>query len=376
MIRFLTRALLVVLVVGLCAGAIIALKQKKAAELAAMSERSMPPAAVSVASVNADAWRQSLFAVGTLAADQGIDVTAPLPGTVVDISFESGQVVKRGQVLLSQDVGIQMAELEGLEAALDLREVQYERAKRLLAERQVSQSDYDAARAARDEAEAALKAKRAFIERKQVYVPFDGVLGIRMVDLGTYLEPGDPIVPLQALDPIHVDYALPEHLLSRLAVGQTVEVTVPAYPEETFHGRITAFDPGIDPATRNVRIRATLPNADHRLRPGMFAEVATVQEAARPVLALPETAVTYSPYGNTVYVVIEQDGQTSVERRQVQTGEVHEGYIEITAGLERDDRVVAVGQNKLRNGMPVEITETLTGQVGDAPDAAAGGAGT
>ncbi len=147
MIRFLTRALLVVLVVGLCAGAIIALKQKKAAELAAMSERSMPPAAVSVATVSADAWRQSLFAVGTLAADQGIDVTAPLPGTVVDISFESGQVVKRGQVLLSQDVGIQMAELEGLEAALDLREVQYERAKRLLAERQVSQSDAASIRA-------------------------------------------------------------------------------------------------------------------------------------------------------------------------------------------------------------------------------------
>ena len=355
MIRFLTRALLVVLVVGLCAGAIIALKQKKAAELAAMSERSMPPAAVSVATVSADAWRQSLFAVGTLAADQGIDVTAPLPGTVVDISFESGQVVKRGQVLLSQDVGIQMAELEGLEAALDLREVQYERAKRLLAERQVSQSDYDAARAARDEAEAALKAKRAYIERKRVYVPFDGVLGIRMVDLGTYLEPGDPIVPLQALQPIHVDYALPEHLLSRLAVGQVVELAVPAYPGETFRGQITAFDPGIDPATRNVRIRATLPNADHRLRPGMFAEVATVQEAERPVLALPETAVTYSPYGNTVYVIIEQDGQTSVERRQVQTGEVREGRVEVTAGALSGDRVVAVGQNKLRNGMPVNV---------------------
>ncbi|MEQ8234633.1 MAG: efflux RND transporter periplasmic adaptor subunit [Gammaproteobacteria bacterium] len=364
MTRFLTRALLVLLVIGLCAGAIVALKQKKAAELAAMSERSMPPAAVSVAAVDEEQWRQSLFAVGTMAADQGIDVTAPLPGTVVDISFESGQVVARGDVLLSQDVGIQMAELEGLEATVELRELQFARAKRLLARKQMSQSDYDAARAARDEAEAALKAKRAFIERKRVYVPFDGVLGIRMVDLGTYLEPGDPIVPLQALDPIHVDYALPEHLLSRLAVGQVVEIEVPAYPGEKFRGRITAFEPGIDPATRNVRIRATLPNADQRLRPGMFAEVSTVQEALRPVLALPATAVTYSPYGNTVYVVVDDDGQATVERRQVRTGEVREGRVEIAEGLARGDRVVAVGQNKLRNGMPVKIAETVTAQVG------------
>ncbi|MEQ8662127.1 MAG: efflux RND transporter periplasmic adaptor subunit [Gammaproteobacteria bacterium] len=364
MMKVFTRALLIVLVVGACVGAIVALKQKKAAEVAAMSERSMPPAAVSVAAVDEEQWRQSLFAVGTLAADQGIDVTAPLPGTVVDISFESGQVVARGDVLLSQDVGIQMAELDGLEATLELRELQLARATSLLAKKQMSQSDYDAARAARDEAEAALEAQRALIARKRVYAPFDGVLGIRMVDVGTYLEPGDPIVPLQALDPIHVDYALPEHLLSRLAVGQDVEVEVPAYPDEKFRGRITAFDPGIDPATRNVRIRATLPNPGNRLRPGMFAEVSTVQAALRPVLALPETAVTYSPYGNTVYVVLETAGQASVERRQVQTGEVRDGRVEIASGLARGDRVVAVGQNKLRNGMPVEVVETVTAQLG------------
>ncbi len=353
------RFFLVLVVCGAIGGALFMLQQRKAEELAAMSQQAFPPAAISVAEVRAEQWRQSLFAVGSVAAEQGIDVVAPLPGSVIALHFESGQVVRRGQKLLSMDIGIQVAELDGLKAALDLREVQFERAKRLLKERQISQSDYDAARAARDEAEAAVHAKEAYIARKTVYAPFDGQLGIRQIGLGTYLEPGDPIVPLQMLDPIHVDYALPEQFLSRLEVGQTVEVRVPAWPDAVFTGRITAFDPGIDPGTRNVRIRATLANPEHRLRPGMFAEVSTIESNARAVNALPETAVTYSPYGNSLFVVLERDGATTVERRQVQTGEVRDGRVEIRSGVGAGDRVVAVGQNKLRNGMPVTVVETM-----------------
>lgn len=353
------RIVLIAVVLGLTGAAVHYIQQRKAAEIAAMGSRSPAAAAVSVATVETEGWRQSLFAVGTLVADQGIDVTAPLPGTVVEIMFESGQAVRRGQALLGMDVGIQLAELEGLQATLDLRKSQYARAQKLRNDKQISQSDYDAARAARDEAEAALKARQAFIARKTVYAPFDGVLGIRGIDLGTYLEPGDPIVQLQALAPIHVDYAVPEQYLSRLSVGQTVEIAVPAYPGEKFSGRITAFEPGIDPATRSLRTRATLPNADHRLRPGMFAEVWSVEAEAKAVLALPETAVTYSPYGNTVFVVVSSGDATTVERRQVQTGEIRNGRVEIVAGLERGDRVVAVGQNKLRNGMAVEVVETV-----------------
>lgn len=358
------RILLILLVAAGAYGAVQYLQEKKAAELEAMSARSFPPAAVSAVEARAAQWRQSLFAVGTLEAEQGIDVVAPLPGSVIELNFESGQRVKRGDPLLHMDVGIQMAELAGLEAALELRTVQFERAKKLVKENQMSESDYDAARAARDEAEAALEAKRAYIVRKTVYAPFDGTLGIRMIDLGTYLEPGDPIVPLQSLDPIHVDYALPEHFLGRLQVGQRVEIRVPAWAGETFSGAITAFDPGIDPATRNVRIRATLPNPDHRLRPGMFAEVLTIEDAAKDVLVLPETAVTYSPYGNTVFVIVEVDGRTTVERRQVLTAEVRDGTVAIETGLVAGDRVVAVGQNKLRNGMPVNIAEAATAAVG------------
>ncbi|MEX2480600.1 MAG: efflux RND transporter periplasmic adaptor subunit [Gammaproteobacteria bacterium] len=359
MARLLVRGVLILVVLAATGGAMVYLEQRKAAEIAAMGTRSMPPAAVSVATVEAEQWRQSLFAVGSLAADQGIDVTVPLPGTVIEINFESGQTTRRGQVLLSMDIGIEQAELEGLQAALDLRELQYERARRLRDDKQIAQSELDAARAARDEAEAALGAKQAYIARKKVYAPFDGVLGIRGVDLGTYLEPGDPVVQLQALAPIHVDYAVPEQFLSRLELGQAVEIAVPAYPGEVFEGHITAFEPGIERATRSLRVRATLPNRDHRLRPGMFAEVWTIADGSKDVLALPRTAVTYSPYGNTVYVIVAGKEGTSVERRQIQTGEVRDGRVEVVAGLARDDRVVAVGQNKLRNGMAVEIVETM-----------------
>ena len=354
------RIVLIVIVVALVGGATYALRMNKMSEMAAMRDRAFPPAAVAVAEVQSESWRQSLFAVGSIAAEQGIDVTAPLPGTVVDITFESGEQVKHGDVLVKMDVVVDMAQLDGLIAARKLRALQFERAKKLLDDRQISQSDYDAARAALDEADANMKAKKALIARKRVYAPFDGTLGIRMIDLGEYLEPGDPVVPLQMLDPIHVDYALPEHFLSRLSINQAIEIKVSAYPGELFQGQITAFDPGIDPNTRNVRIRATIANPDRRLRPGMFAEVWTIEPVHKEVLSLPETAVTYSPFGDTVYVVNEKDGATVVERLQVHTGEVRDGRVEITSGLALGERVVSVGQNKLRNGMPVQVVENVS----------------
>jgi membrane fusion protein, multidrug efflux system len=358
------RLLLIVLVLAMVGGAVYALKLRKAEELAGMSQRVVPPAAVSVVEVRQVRWRQSLFAVGSVAAEMGINVNAPLPGTVVSIHFESGQKIKRGDVLIAQDVGVQMAELDGLIASQALRELQFERSKKLLKDRQISQSDFDAARAALDEAKALAEAKRAYIVRKKVYAPFDGTLGIRMVDLGTYLEPGDPIVPLHMLDPIHVDYAVPEQFLSRLAVGQEIEIAVPAYPGEKFFGQITAFDPDIDRATRNVRIRATFSNPDRRLRPGMFAEVTTLDGELRSVSSLPQTAVTYSPYGDAVFAVVSNGGETVVERRQIETGEVRHGRVEIVSGIAVGSRVVAAGQNKLRNGMLVNVTETINNSAG------------
>jgi membrane fusion protein (multidrug efflux system) len=359
----LARLVLMLAVVGAIGGGLYLLRAERLRDAQAMSERVMPPAAVRVASVQQETWRRTLFAVGSLAPEQGVEVTAPLPGTVVGIEFESGQTVRRGQVLVTMDTGIQTAELEGLLATLELRELQFARARRLREAKQISEAELDTARAARDEAQAAVEAKRAVIARKQVYAPFDGVLGIRRIDLGDYLEPGDPVVPLQMLDPIHVDYALPEQQLSRLTLGQPVEIAVPAWPGETFHGRITAFDPGIDPATRAVRIRATLPNPDQRLRPGMFAQVWTIDPEDKEVLSLPGTAVSYSPYGDSVFVVVGEPERTTVERRQVETGEVREGRVEIRSGVAAGERVVAVGHNKLQNGMRVEVTENATAAI-------------
>ncbi|MEM7541541.1 MAG: efflux RND transporter periplasmic adaptor subunit [Pseudomonadota bacterium] len=317
--------------------------------------QAFPPAAVSVTRVESGVWRQSMFAVGSLTAEHGVDIQAPLPGSVVAIHFESGQMVEKWDVLISQDIGINEAELDGLKATRELRKLQFERAERLLKEKQISQADYDIARASLDEAEAEVQAKHAFIVRKTVYAPFTGQLGIRQVNLGEYLEAGDPLVNLQVLDPIHVDYALPEQMLPRVFNGQSVEVRVPAFPDDIFEGAISAFEPSIDAATRNIRIRATLANPEHRLRPGMFAEVITIEPRSKPVLTLPETAVTYTPYGNSVFIIDSSGDAPVAQRRQVQTGKIQDGLVEIVEGLSEGDEVVVLGQNKLRNGMAVQV---------------------
>jgi len=333
------------------------LHMSKMGQMAAMRERTFPPVSVSVAKVKSASWRQSLFAVGSVVAEQGVEVTASLPGTVIDIKFNSGEEVKRGKLLVQMDVGVDLAQLDGLIASKELRDLQFRRAKKLFDERQISQSDFDVARAALDEADAEMAAKKEYIARKRVYAPFDGTLGIRMIDLGDHLEPGDPVVPLQMLDPIHVDYALPEQFLRQLEIGQAIEIEVPAYPDQRFFGVVTAFDPGIDPNTRNIKIRATIQNPFRRLRPGMFAEVWTINPTNKTVLSLPETSVTYSPFGDTVFLVVDEGNIAVVERRQVHVGEIRDGNVEITTGLVLGDHVVAVGQNKLRNGMPVRIAE-------------------
>jgi len=175
------------------------------------------------------------------------------------------------------------------------------------------------------------------------------------VDLGEYLAPGSPIVPLEALDPIYLDFSLPERLLARVAVDQEVRVSVQGYPGEDFGGLIEALNPGVDEGTRSLRLRAVLPNPDQRLRPGMFAEVRVVMPEPQQVLTLPATAVVYNPYGNSVFVVSDGEQGLTVQRRQVQTGEVRDGRVAVTEGLSAGDRVVSAGQMKLRNDMPVTI---------------------
>jgi membrane fusion protein (multidrug efflux system) len=324
-----------------------------------------PPAtAVSSAQVHEESWQPRLTAVGSLVATQGIFVTNEVAGKVREIEFESGQTVTEGDVLIQLDDSVDQADLQGLIAQRNLAQIKLSRFAKLLKDRSASQSDYDEAKAQLDSAEAAAAGKRALIAKKRITAPFDGQLGIRLTDLGEYLAPGSRIVPLDALDPIFVDYALPERHLPELAVGKQVVVKVAAYPDREFAGRITAINPSIEEKTRTVRVRASLDNKDHSLRPGMFAEVATILPARDKLLTLPRTAITFAPYGDSVFLIQDKNGQKVVQRQPVTTGQAQGGRIEIAKGLTAGDVVVLAGQNKLRNGQQVKIDNSVVPPAG------------
>jgi membrane fusion protein (multidrug efflux system) len=352
----LKRLLVVVALLLVIFGGVFGLWYQQMQQKAA-AHKPPPPAAVAVSEAREETWPTYLGAVGSLAPVAGIDVTNEVPGKVSAIRFESGALATEGQLLIELDASSDLAELEGLLAAQRLARVKFERFAELLPKKSASKADYDEARALLDVAEAAAEAKRAVIAKKKVLAPFSGRLGIRKVDLGQYLAPGSPIVPLEALSPIYADFSLPERHLASLAVGQKVSVAVQAYPGETFEGRIRALDPGIEQGTRSVKVRAVLENPQERLRPGMFAEVQVLLAADRRVLTIPDTAVTYAPYGDSVFLIAQGEQGPTVQRKQVETGETRQGRVAITSGLAKGDRVVSAGQVKLRNGMPVTLDD-------------------
>jgi len=314
-----------------------------------------PPSVVAVSEVKREIWPEYLRAVGSLTAVSGISVTNEVSGQVSRIHFESGQAVQSGDVLIELDATVDLAELDGLVAEQHLAQLQMDRVARLISDRSVSQADVDEARGTLDNTTAQVAAKKALIAKKTIRAPFSGVLGIRRVDVGEYLAPGSPIVPLEALDPIYADFSLPERFLARVAVGQEVQVQVQAYPGDAFKGRIEALNPGVEEGTRSLSLRAVLTNTDKRLRPGMFAEIKVVLPAPQEVLTLPGTAVIYNPYGDSVFVIQDGEKGTVVQRRQVTTDEVRDGRVSIVEGLSEGDRVVSAGQMKLRNDQQVTL---------------------
>jgi membrane fusion protein, multidrug efflux system len=355
----LKRLLLVLLALGVAFGGIFGWKYYQGLQYAARAAIPPPPATVAAAEVRSETWQPYLHAVGSLVAVQGIDVTNEVAGQVKAIQFQSGQRVQQGEPLLQLDDSVDQAELQGLIAERNLARLQYKRNAELLPKKMVSREAYDEAHARLENAEAQVASKQALIRKKRIRAPFSGRLGIRAVDLGEYLAPGSRIVPLQTLNPIYADYALPEHYFAQLAPGQKLVVTVRAYPQRDFEGHISAINPGIDPGTRNVRVRATLENPEGLLRPGMFAEVRTALPERAGVLTLPRTAISYNPYGEFVFVIEQQDGKLIVQRRQIRTGEARAERVEILDGLKLGERVVAAGQVKLRNGQPVQIDDSI-----------------
>ncbi|WP_455202553.1 efflux RND transporter periplasmic adaptor subunit [Kaarinaea lacus] len=318
-----------------------------------------PPSVIASTEVTQEDWQPSLQSVGTLVATNGINVSSEVNGIVSEIVFKSGQPVEEGQVLIRLDASVDNAALEALRAERRLAEIQFNRVKDLFKKRATSKSDYDEAEARFDAAKARVKQQEEVVKRKVIRAPFAGLSGIRQVDKGQYFEAGNPIVGLQALDPIFVDYTLPERYLTKIKPGQTVNLQLDAIPDKIFTGEVSAVNSGVDTGTRTLKIRATLSNPDNTLRPGMFAEVETIVGDARPLLTLPRTAISFNTYGNFVFVINRNEqGPSTVKRTAVETGEVREGRV-VVNGLALGTQVVRAGLVKLRDNMPVKIDNQI-----------------
>ena len=344
-------------------GALFAWRFAQIRQQAAQMSQPPPPAKIEVTEVSERRWAQSIQTVGSVRAINGVDVANEIAGVVDALEFESGQTVEAGDVLIRIEAETDEAALETREAESRLALQQFERFSDLINQNAVSQADFDEAQANYEAAEARVHEQRALLDKKTIRAPFSGVLGLRQVDLGEYLAVGTPIVGINMLDPIQVDFTISERDLNRVAVGDRVEVTVAAFADQRFDGEVQAIDSSVLPASRTVRVRAILPNPDQLLRPGMFAKVRTVRDEIMTVLTVPRTAISYNTYGDFVYQVVENDsGQTIVERVGVTTGDARDGEVRIIDGIDVGVRVVGAGLLRLRNNQPVEIVaETDTG---------------
>jgi membrane fusion protein (multidrug efflux system) len=329
-----------------------------------------PPDAVTTIVAREEAWAGTLHAIGTTAAVQGVTVSADLPGIVARISFDSGRAVRKGDVLVELDTRQEQAQLAAAEAERDLAQVNFERMKGLVADGAIARADYDRAEAEQKQTAARVGEIRAAIERKTIRAPFSGVLGIRQVNLGQYLAGGDPVVPLQALHPIYVNFGVPQQEAARVRLGRALEVTTDDLTGIRFVGRVTAVDAVVDQATRNVQVQATVPNPGGKLRPGMFVQTSVATGATSAVVALPASAISYAPFGDSVFVVTDLKGPDGrpyrgVRQQFVKLGGSRGDQVAVVAGLEAGDEVVTSGVFKLRNGSPVVVNNAV--QPGNDP---------
>jgi membrane fusion protein (multidrug efflux system) len=330
-----------------------------------ISSQPQPAATITAEAAKTEEWTERLPAIGTLIASQGVEIAAQVSGIVTGLGFESGQDVEAGTKLVQLDVAVENADLASAEATLREAEVAFKRQADLLMKNVASEANVDTARAKRDTAVASVNRIKALIAQKAILAPFAGRLGIRHVELGQYISPGLAMVSLQALDPIWVDFPMPEQNVGKLHVGETVELTVDAFPKQVFKGTITSLDARVAQETRTLLVRGTLPNPDRTLLPGMFANVQVLAGGPTKVVSVPRTAVTYSLYGDSVYILKRQEGQTEpakpedtlyvVERRFIKTGQVRDDRVAVTSGLKEGEQVVTTGQVKLANGGIVKV---------------------
>jgi membrane fusion protein (multidrug efflux system) len=318
-------------------------------------------------------WQSQIEAVGSLRAVNGADLSLELAGVVETLNFQSGDDVGAGKVLLKLRDFDDVAKLKSLEAQADLAKITYDRDVKQLNAKAIAQAVVDNDEANLRNLRAQVDQQRALVEKKTLAAPFAGHLGIRQVDLGQYLAAGTLIVTLQALTPIYVDFLLPQKALSQLRIDQPLKVRVDTFADQMFTGKITSINSKVDPTTRNIQVRATLDNNDHKLLPGMFATVAIDSGAPQKLITVPQTAITYNPYGNLVYVVDSKgngadgkgngaDGKPQLTVRQtfVTTGATRGDQVSVLKGIKEGDEIVTAGQMKLRNGMSIVVNNTVS----------------
>ena len=347
-----------------------------------LSQMKPPPVTVTAEPARVERWIERLASIGTLIASQGVEVTSQVAGIVTEVLIDSGKEVPQGTKLVQLDTAVELADLDNAVAVQREAELAYERQADLMQKRVTSEANLDTARAKREVAGAAVKRIQAVIAQKAIASPFAGRLGIRKVEKGQYVSAGMALVSLQALDPIRADFPMPEQYVGKLAVGQPIELTVDAYPGQVFKGEIQSLDARVAQDTRTLLVRGLLPNPDRKLLPGMFANVTVLVGDPRDVVTVPRTAVTYSLYGDSVYVVkpapagdaappaagsaaAAAPGQPAapalvVERRFVRTGQVRDDRVAVTFGLEAGEDVVTTGQLKLNPGASVLIDNSQT----------------
>lgn len=364
------RMILMFAAVALFLGALGYFKSRQIQAAAQAHAVQPPPEAITTVVAKPVTWPGTLSVVGTIAAIHGVTVSADLPGIVDRINFESGRPTREGEVLLTLDTRQERAQLAALEAQSDLAKINYARSQQLASEGVISRSDYDKAMAEQKQTEANVKEIHATIERKTIRAPFSGVMGIRQVNLGQYLAAGAPIVPLQSLNPIYVNFSVPQQVLGHVRVGDNVRLTSDDLPGRVFKGRVNAIDSVIDQGTRNFQVQATLANADGRLRPGMFVEVEAGVGENRTVIPLPASAINYAPFGDSVYVVSDVKGPDGKSYRGVRQQFVKvEGsrgdQVGVVSGIKQGEEIVTSGVFKLRNGAAVAVNNKV--QPGNNP---------
>ncbi len=344
---------------------VLALGAIKVAQIKEMSSMPHVTPATAVTSTEAKTvvWEPVIGAIGTLAPVEGVTAAADADGTVVKIAAENGALVKAGDLLVALDTSVEVAQLAAAEAGAALARLQFERASELVGKQTISKSEFDSATAQLNQAGANVSALKATIEKKHVRAPFDGRVGIRLVNVGQFVARGRALVPIQKLDPIFVNFNIPQRQLSSLVIGQKISVTVDAFAGP-FEGKIAAINSEVDATTRNVSVQAILANPEEKLRAGMFVQVAVTLPSGAPQIALPATAIAYAPYGNSVYVIEKmkaKDGKEYLGVRQqiVKLGVTRGDLVAIQEGVKPGEQIVTSGVFKLRNGSAVQVNNTV-----------------